>query len=66
MKRFNSEAFVKKTSNEKNGVLYHRGQILEGQQFIVAGGFEDLGPASDHQFTILHFSGSPRFISSAQ
>ena len=45
--RFNSEAFVKKTSNEKNGVLYHRGQILEGQQFILAGGFEDLNILND-------------------
>ena len=29
VKKFNSEALLKKISIEKNGVLYHKGRILE-------------------------------------
>ena len=43
VKEFNKPEFVKRISVERNGILYSRNRLLDGQRFKVAGELEDIG-----------------------
>ena len=43
VKEFYKPKFVKRISVERNGILYSRNRLLDGQRFKVAGELEDIG-----------------------
>ena len=47
VKHFNKAEFLKKISIERNGILFSRSRLLDGQRFQEAGGLEDLNILDD-------------------
>ena len=50
VKEFNKKDFVNKISIERNGILFLKSRILDGQRFQIAGGFENINSFGLEQF----------------
>ena len=54
VKEFVKPDIVKKVSLERDGVLYSKSRILEGQRFILSGDLEESGILADQGIIIIH------------
>ena len=52
VRRFNKNDFVRKLSIDKNGILFLKSRILDGQRFQIAGGLEDMNVFGLEEFGI--------------
>ena len=50
---FNKESLVKKVTVKKDGVLFCRSRILEGQRFVITGGLENIDLGLDMQLNMM-------------
>ena len=53
VEKFNKPEALSKISIRKDGILFHRSRILEGQRFVQAGGFEGLDVLTSQGINVL-------------
>ena len=51
--KFNRKEFVEKTAVEKNGILFCRSRIMDGQRFITTGGLDEVNLGNDIQLNLM-------------